>query len=107
MEPFFGPCPVGLAGPGADTPVIAEGGKLGMEDGLPTLLALDQEAGVVCQDLLRDTVEILSAPDAGPAPRYVPSTERARTELGLTLKVGLDEALVRTLNWHRGNRTRE
>ena len=52
-------------------------------------------------------VEILGAPDAGPAPRYVPSTERARTELGLALKVCLEEALVRTLNWHRGNRTRE
>ncbi len=36
-----------------------------------------------------------------PASRYVPSTERARTELGLEVRVGLDEALRRTIEWNR------
>ena len=34
--------------------------------------------------------------------RYVPSVERARSELGLSVTVGLDEAIVRTARWHRG-----
>ncbi len=33
-----------------------------------------------------------------PAPRYVPSTARARTELGLEAWIGLDEALRRTVS---------
>lgn len=33
--------------------------------------------------------------------RYVPSTERARTELGLTETVSLPEAIRRTIRWHR------
>jgi dTDP-glucose 4,6-dehydratase len=33
--------------------------------------------------------------------RYVPSTETARGELGLSLSVDLDHALRRTLAWHR------
>lgn len=32
---------------------------------------------------------------------YVPDVARARTELGLNVTVGLEEALTRTLNWHR------
>jgi dTDP-glucose 4,6-dehydratase len=41
---------------------------------------------------------------AGEAPptRYVPDTERARTELGLTQEVPLDEALRKTMDWWRG-----
>jgi dTDP-glucose 4,6-dehydratase len=35
------------------------------------------------------------------APRYVPSTLRARTELGLAQTVELPEAIRRTLRWHR------
>lgn len=38
-----------------------------------------------------------------PAARYVPSTARAREELGLSTAVGLDEALRRTLGWHRAS----
>jgi dTDP-glucose 4,6-dehydratase len=37
----------------------------------------------------------------GPAPRYVPSIARVRTELGLELSIGLPEALRRTLAWAR------
>ncbi len=34
--------------------------------------------------------------------RYVPSTERARSELGLESLIGLDEAMRRTASWYRG-----
>jgi len=72
LDLAFGSCPVGLAGPGADTPVIAEGSKLRVEDRFPALLALDQGAGVVCEDLLRDTAEMvegaLKASDPVPLP---------------------------------------
>ncbi len=37
--------------------------------------------------------------------RYVPSTVRARSELGLTETVGLDEAIRRTIAWHRAKST--
>ena len=37
----------------------------------------------------------------GPAPRYVPAIDRARSELGLELAVGLPEALARTFAWAR------
>jgi dTDP-glucose 4,6-dehydratase len=41
-------------------------------------------------------------PQAGVAPpRYVPSTVRARNELGLDAWVGLNDAIERTLYWHR------
>jgi dTDP-glucose 4,6-dehydratase len=36
-----------------------------------------------------------------PAERYVPSVDRARKELGLAVRVGLREAVARTLSWHR------
>ena len=42
----------------------------------------------------------VAAPGA-PVDRYVPSTERIRTELGVRERVGLDEGLARTLAWHR------
>ncbi len=41
-----------------------------------------------------------STPDA-PALRYVPSTARARTELGLRCPIDFDHALARTVRWHR------
>ncbi len=45
-------------------------------------------------------VEILGRPSV-PATRYVPDTTRAETELGLRTRVPLDQALQRTLEWHR------
>jgi dTDP-glucose 4,6-dehydratase len=41
-----------------------------------------------------------AAPHAA-AERYVPNTTRARMELGVSSTVGLDEAIRRTLAWHR------
>jgi nucleoside-diphosphate-sugar epimerase len=35
--------------------------------------------------------------------RYVPSTRRAREELGLTVRIGLEQAIRRTLEWARGS----
>ena len=46
------------------------------------------------------TINEMSAPDGLPA-RYVPDTTRARQELGLTMSVSIDEAVGRTLDWHR------
>jgi nucleoside-diphosphate-sugar epimerase len=37
----------------------------------------------------------------GPSPRYVPDTSKARISLGLTQRVPLEEAILRTLEWHR------
>lgn len=69
------------------------------------------EEGIALVDLA-DRVRTLIGSPAGvsvrgvPIPRecidrYVPSTKRARGELGLRLMVGLDEAIRRTADWHR------
>jgi len=48
-------------------------------------------------------IEILKQPVPGQAPeRYIPSTARARLELGLQEHVGLEEAISRTIAWHAG-----
>ncbi len=48
----------------------------------------------------RVNVEILGTPTAGaPAQRYVPSTARARLELGLTAEVPLRKTIQRTQSW--------
>ncbi|MCW8130857.1 MAG: NAD-dependent epimerase/dehydratase family protein [Planctomycetota bacterium] len=47
-------------------------------------------------------VRVAQAPTPGRAPeRYVPSTARAREELGLAARISLDEAIRRTVAWHR------
>ena len=47
-------------------------------------------------------VRIAAAPEPGATiDRYVPSTARARGELGLAMTVDLDEALTRTVDWYR------
>ena len=48
-------------------------------------------------------VRIARRPAAGQvAQRYVPSTRRARTELGLDEWIGLEDAIRRSLKWHTG-----
>ena len=51
-------------------------------------------------------VEILGRAQVGTPPsRYVPSIDRARTELGLVPIVSLTEAIERTAAWHRARQT--
>lgn len=49
-------------------------------------------------------VEITGSPTGAPPDRYVPSTLRARSELGLAETVPFDDALRRTLDWQRAAR---
>ena len=47
-------------------------------------------------------VIIKGRPDKGTAPQhYLPSIARAKSELGLDVWIGLDEAVRRTVAWHR------
>jgi len=50
-------------------------------------------------------ITVLGTPDPfAPPSRYVPSIERAKTELGLYPRCPLDEAIRRTLAWHRSGK---
>ena len=49
----------------------------------------------------RIPIEVRSAAAPGPAPRYVPSTGRARRELGLRESVSLEDAIQHMFAWHR------
>ena len=44
-------------------------------------------------------VEVLGTPGAAPPQRYVPSTARAQSELGLSCELPLREAIRRTQRW--------
>lgn len=70
-----------------------------------TVVNMGSEEAVSIADLARRTaallggpgVEILGRPDPGwNAGRYVPSTARARAELGVAPTIGLDDAILRT-----------
>jgi nucleoside-diphosphate-sugar epimerase len=51
------------------------------------------------------SVEIARRPAPGATPeRYVPSTERARSELGLSQELSLSDAIAKTLAWHHSER---
>lgn len=50
----------------------------------------------------RNEIIIRTKKAAGlPPARYIPSIERARVELGLTVQYNLSDAITRTLMWHR------
>lgn len=52
----------------------------------------------------KNDIVVQGSPMPGaPAARYVPSTERARAELGLRQFIPLPEAIDRTLAWHRAH----
>lgn len=71
--------------------------NIGSEEALP----LHEVARRVAQ-AAGARVEIAQVPVPGrPAERYVPSTRRAAQELGLERLIGLDDAIARTLAWHR------
>jgi dTDP-glucose 4,6-dehydratase len=55
------------------------------------------------RDLLAPGLEvhIAQAPGSQPPHRYVPSIDRARLELGLIPRLGLDEAILQTARWYR------
>ena len=55
------------------------------------------------RDLLAPGAEVRIAqePGDGHPPRYIPSIERARLELGLVPRLGLDEAILRTARWNQ------
>lgn len=50
-------------------------------------------------------VEVAQSPGGTPAHRYVPSTERARSELGLGEWTSLETSIERALAWARARRT--
>jgi nucleoside-diphosphate-sugar epimerase len=55
------------------------------------------------RDLLSPGLEVRVALEPGKdlPPRYVPSVERARLELGFEPRISLDEAILRTAQWNR------
>jgi nucleoside-diphosphate-sugar epimerase len=71
--------------------------NVGSEDAL-NIAAVANEVAIVAPPKVE--VRIASAPKPGaPVHRYVPSTARARAELGLHAEVPLREAIRRTYNW--------
>ena len=52
----------------------------------------------------RNEIQILSSPSGAPPQCYVPDISRAREELGLDVKISLEEAILRTLEYHRTHR---
>ena len=62
-------------------------------------------AMVVAQSATTPAIEIAQTPVPGAAPvRYIPSTKRAREELGVRTATGLFEALQKTVNWQTNRR---
>jgi dTDP-glucose 4,6-dehydratase len=71
--------------------------NVGSEDGL-SISDLARRAAV----FFETSWSVAQSPTAGAQPaRYVPSTARAQTELGLRCRFGLDDALSRTVHWLR------
>jgi dTDP-glucose 4,6-dehydratase len=71
--------------------------NVGAEEAV-TIAEVAQQVATRCGTEVRVT---RTATPGAPAPRYVPSTQRAREELGLHARVGVAEALERTLAWNR------
>lgn len=77
----------------------------------PRVYNVGSDVGVSIEALAHTVATVVSpgagvtvlgrAPVGEPPRRYVPSIERARTELGLTPLVPLTEAIERTAAWHR------
>ena len=68
--------------------------------GSETCLTIAETARIVSEYFSPPVaVKIASSPGTGPAARYVPSTQRARTELGLTQEIESCSAITKTLGW--------
>jgi len=69
-------------------------------------ISIAELARTIAREVAPDAeIRIAKHPVPGaPAPRYVPSTARAESELGLRVWVPLDEAIRRTRDWHRSVR---
>ncbi|MDB4945562.1 MAG: nucleoside-diphosphate-sugar epimerase [Labilithrix sp.] len=73
--------------------------NLGSEDGRPL-----REIAARVAAATGTTLSVAKEPPPGVLPaRYVPSTERARADLGLEVTVDLDDAIGRTIAFHRGS----
>jgi dTDP-glucose 4,6-dehydratase len=69
--------------------------------GSAAALTIDELAHVVADTFTPAVrVDIARAPAGVPAERYVPSVDRAATELGLRPTVALTDAIRRTIAWH-------
>ncbi|MDR3159927.1 MAG: NAD(P)-dependent oxidoreductase [Zoogloeaceae bacterium] len=56
---------------------------------------------------IMDAVLVRDPPSSAPPPRYAPDIRRAREELGLEVRIGIDEAILRTMNWMKGTTRNE
>lgn len=64
-------------------------------------ISIAELAALVNTALGGHDVEIMQQPQPGAMPkRYIPSTQRAETELGLTQTVTLEQAIIKTACWH-------
>jgi dTDP-glucose 4,6-dehydratase len=74
--------------------------------GSETALTIAEVAHMVAEGFTPPVaVQILKSPVPGqPAEQYVPSTQRAHSELGLQHTLDLSESIWRTTTWHTGQR---
>ena len=71
--------------------------------GSEAALSIAELAGAVARAAGGNVAVSIAKPATGAPPeRYVPSTARARHELGLDATVDLHSALARTVSWHMG-----
>jgi dTDP-glucose 4,6-dehydratase len=75
--------------------------------GSETAISIADLARTVARRLAPSSVVEIArtAPPGRPADRYVPSTARARHDLGVAATIDLDEALTRTAEWYRARIT--
>ncbi|MEO6924592.1 MAG: NAD(P)-dependent oxidoreductase, partial [Bryocella sp.] len=78
--------------------------NVGSDDGM-TIAAAAKLTAATLHPSLPIQIDGTPIPDA-PLNSYVPNIERARSELGLTVTIPLDEALRRTARWHGFTPTR-
>lgn len=69
--------------------------------GASQAISIAELAALVDTTLGGNGIEIMQQPQPGAIPKqYVPSVQRAETELGLTLTVTLEQAIIKTACWH-------